>query len=75
MEIRCVKGMHRLKLISSENNSGFKGLTGADPENEGGGRGAEGGRGGGGQRWQCTYTAQHSIGESGGMLLQENFEV
>ena len=26
MEIRCVKGMHRLKLVSSENNSGFKGL-------------------------------------------------
>ena len=26
MEIRCVKGMRRLKLISSENNSGFKGL-------------------------------------------------
>ena len=26
MEIRCVKGMYRLKLISSENNSGFKGL-------------------------------------------------
>ena len=23
MEIQCVKGMHRLKLISSENNSGF----------------------------------------------------
>ena len=28
MEIRCVKGMHRLKLVSSENNSVFKGLTG-----------------------------------------------
>ena len=27
MEIRCVKGMYRLKLVSSENNSGFKGLT------------------------------------------------
>ena len=26
MEIRCVKGMHRLKLVSSENNSVFKGL-------------------------------------------------
>ena len=26
MEIRCVKGMYRLKLISSENKSGFKGL-------------------------------------------------
>ena len=25
MEIRCVKGMHRLKLVSCENNSGFKG--------------------------------------------------
>ena len=24
MEIRCVKGMYRLKLISCENNSGFK---------------------------------------------------
>ena len=24
MEIRCVKGMHKLKLISSENNAGFK---------------------------------------------------
>ena len=23
MEIRCVKGMHRLKLVSCENNSGF----------------------------------------------------
>ena len=27
MEIRCVKGMLRLKLISSEKNSVFKGLT------------------------------------------------
>ena len=27
METRCVKGMYRLKLISSENNSGFKGLS------------------------------------------------
>ena len=27
MEIWCVKGMHRLKLVSCENNSGFKGLT------------------------------------------------
>ena len=26
MEIRCVKGMYRLKLVSSENNSGFRGL-------------------------------------------------
>ena len=26
MEIRCVKGMYRLKLVSCENNSGFKGL-------------------------------------------------
>ena len=26
MEIRCVKGMYRLKLVSSENNSVFKGL-------------------------------------------------
>ena len=25
MEIRCVKGMHRLKLVSCENNSGLKG--------------------------------------------------
>ena len=27
MEIRCIKSMYRLKLISSENNTGFKGLT------------------------------------------------
>ena len=27
MEIWCVKGMSRLKLISSEKNSGFKGLA------------------------------------------------
>ena len=27
MEIWCVKGMYRLKLVSSEKNSGFKGLT------------------------------------------------
>ena len=27
MEIKCVKGMCRLKLVSSENNSGFKGLS------------------------------------------------
>ena len=27
MEIRCVKGMLRLKLISSEKNSVFKGLS------------------------------------------------
>ena len=27
IEIRCVKGMYRLKLVSSENNSGFKGLS------------------------------------------------
>ena len=26
MEIQCVKGMHRLKLVSSENNSVVKGL-------------------------------------------------
>ena len=26
MEIRCVKGMYRLKLVSSENNSAFKGF-------------------------------------------------
>ena len=26
MEIRCIKGVHRLKLVSSENNSVFKGL-------------------------------------------------
>ena len=26
MAIWCVKGMHRLKLVSSENNSLFKGL-------------------------------------------------
>ena len=26
MEIQCVKGMYRLKLTSSENNSGFKGF-------------------------------------------------
>ena len=26
MEIQCIKGMHRLKLVSSENNSVFKGL-------------------------------------------------
>ena len=26
MEIRCIKGMYRLKLVSCENNSGFKGL-------------------------------------------------
>ena len=26
MEIRYVKGMYRLKLVSSENNLGFKGL-------------------------------------------------
>ena len=27
MEVRCIKGMHRLKLVSCENNSGFKGLA------------------------------------------------
>ena len=27
MEIRCVKGMYRLKLVSNENNSGFNSLT------------------------------------------------
>ena len=26
MEIQCIKGMYRLKLVSSENNSGFKEL-------------------------------------------------
>ena len=26
MEIWCVKGMHSLKLVSTEKNSGFKGL-------------------------------------------------
>ena len=26
MEIWCIKGMHRLKLVSCENNSGFKGI-------------------------------------------------
>ena len=26
MEIWCVKSMYRLKLVSSENNSGFKGV-------------------------------------------------
>ena len=26
MEIRCVKGTYRLKLVSSENNSGFEGF-------------------------------------------------
>ena len=27
MEIWCVKGMYRLKLVLCENNSGFKGLS------------------------------------------------
>ena len=27
MEIRCVKGRYRLKLLSSEKNSGFNGLS------------------------------------------------
>ena len=27
MEIQCVKGMYRLKLVSCENNAGFKGQT------------------------------------------------
>ena len=27
MEIRCVKGMYRLKLVSCESNSGFKART------------------------------------------------
>ena len=27
MEIRCVKSMHRLKVVSCGNNSGFKGLA------------------------------------------------
>ena len=35
MEIRCVKGMYRLKLISSENNSGFKGLINGAKYQEG----------------------------------------
>ena len=26
LEIWCANGMHRLKLVSCENNSGFKGL-------------------------------------------------
>ena len=26
MEMRCAKGMYRLKLVSSEKNAGFKGL-------------------------------------------------
>ena len=26
MEIRCIKGMQRLKLVSCKNNAGFKGL-------------------------------------------------
>ena len=26
MEIQCVKGMYRLKLVSCKNNSGFKGF-------------------------------------------------
>ena len=43
MEIRCIKGMYRLKLVSCENNSGFKGLK-QDME-EGGTR--EGKRSGG----------------------------
>ena len=30
MEIRCVKGMHGLKLVSCENNSGIKGLKELD---------------------------------------------
>ena len=32
MEIQCVKGMHRLKLVSSENNSIFKGLKLSPPK-------------------------------------------
>ena len=27
VEIRCIKGMYRLKLVSGENISGFKGLN------------------------------------------------
>ena len=34
MEIRCVKGMHRLKLVSCENNSGFKGLLANQKEKQ-----------------------------------------
>ena len=26
MEVWCVRGMYRLKLVSSENNSGFEGI-------------------------------------------------
>ena len=26
MEMQCIKGMYRLKLVSSENNTGFKGI-------------------------------------------------
>ena len=42
MEIRCVKGMHRLKLVSSEDNSVFKGLKGSGKtRNDGNGNGME----------------------------------
>ena len=27
MEIRCIKGMSMLRVVSNENNLGFKGLT------------------------------------------------
>ena len=30
MEMQCVKGMYRLKLVSSEKNSRFKGLRACD---------------------------------------------
>ena len=30
MEIRCIKGMYRLELVSGEKNSGIKGLIPAD---------------------------------------------
>ena len=31
MEIRCIKGMYRLKLVSSRNNLVFKGFNGVRP--------------------------------------------
>ena len=34
MEIRCVKGTYRLKLVSCENSSGFKGLANVTPEGD-----------------------------------------
>ena len=44
MEIRCVKGMQRLKLVSSENNSVVKGLTARAVKGRGAYRDAIGGR-------------------------------